>query len=433
MDFGSGVTDRAFFDNLSTLMDVLGEYDGPKAVVMFSSWMATSADWDTWFWDVAQRATLARAVIYPTWTPGLQAGGPTGGSPSLARLANESGGYFSPYTSDLTWSYARAQRDMACRYSVGFYIDPARAKSTRNVRVRVTRRGVEVRSPEVFKIWSAEEQRQNRMRAAFADPGQFEDPLMRVSVYPVRPRSAKEWEVFTAVNFPLPAGSEVTSVDVAATIAKATTKTVIRKFRKSIEVDAGDRDRTVTLYGLSGLKPGSYILQIVMGRPGSDDVQTATAHFAAPEVPAEGLFLRGPALAKVDPDGIRLRAGKAEGRHEEALDEILGDDAGVEPLVLHQIEPGDELLTLWEACTVDKAFDAPGATVERFVQDGDGQIVHTFEPVPLALTGKKKARCHGVLESLAADTLSPGRYRVEVQVKQGDELIARGLVPLLVQ
>jgi len=44
MDFGSGVTDRAFFDNLSTLMDVLGEYEGPKAVVMFTSWMATSAD-----------------------------------------------------------------------------------------------------------------------------------------------------------------------------------------------------------------------------------------------------------------------------------------------------------------------------------------------------------------------------------------------------
>jgi hypothetical protein len=43
---------------------------------------------------------------------------------SLDRLAADAGGRFSERTNDLSLGYARAQRDQACIYTIGFYDDP---------------------------------------------------------------------------------------------------------------------------------------------------------------------------------------------------------------------------------------------------------------------------------------------------------------------
>jgi VWFA-related protein len=85
----STITPRAFLDNLAVLSDVLAQYPGPKAVVLFSEWADRADQWDQSFWQTAEHASAGRTAFYPVWAPGLQAGSIAGGSPALARLANE--------------------------------------------------------------------------------------------------------------------------------------------------------------------------------------------------------------------------------------------------------------------------------------------------------------------------------------------------------
>jgi VWFA-related protein len=436
MDFGS-ITDRPFFDNLGTLMDVLAEYDGTKAVVMFSNWMATSADWDLQFWDVAERAALSRTVVYPVWAAGLQAGGPTGGSPSLARLANESGGRFTRNTSDLSVAYARAQRDLACRYAVGFYVDPDTATSRRTIRVRVKDGAGEIKYPEMFKVFSEEERRSSRMRAAFADPERFEDPLVRLSVFPMRPRSAKDWDAVVALQLPLPSRSEGVTLDVGLTLARGTTQ--LKDFRREVRIDDAESDsgsRQVTLYGHGSLKPGTYSLKAAIAYPGDDQIQTTEASVAVPAVPDEGLFLRGPVLLRIDPDGIRMQVGKKKVEERGAIDDILGPRGTVEPLVVRQAESDDDVLAVLEACTVDRDFIAGGSRILRSISVRGGEEVHRFDPVTLELPGKKgKPRCQDLVDRIPPGTLEPGRYQLDVVVEpaSGEEPLARARVPFMVK
>jgi VWFA-related protein len=185
------ITPRSFLDNVSVLMDVLAQYPGPKSVVLFSEWTDRADEWDTFFLETAEHAANARTTINPVWAPGLQAGGPTGGSPSLARLANESGGRFTRNVNDLSVGYARARRDLSCLYAIGYYADPDVSRKARTV--KVSAKGYETRTPERIRLWSEEQRRASALRAAFADPGPSDDPLVRVFAYPFRPMSGKRW------------------------------------------------------------------------------------------------------------------------------------------------------------------------------------------------------------------------------------------------
>ena len=78
---------------------------------------------DIWHWDVAVRATLSRTAIYPNWAAGVQIGSDVMGSRILSRFATETGGRSAAFTNDLSLTYRRAQRDLSCRYALGFYLE----------------------------------------------------------------------------------------------------------------------------------------------------------------------------------------------------------------------------------------------------------------------------------------------------------------------
>ena len=40
----------------------------------------------------------------------------------LVRLANDTGGRLTRATNDFSLGFARAQRDLGCRYTIGFYL-----------------------------------------------------------------------------------------------------------------------------------------------------------------------------------------------------------------------------------------------------------------------------------------------------------------------
>jgi VWFA-related protein len=427
--FGT-ISPRFFFDNLATVLDVLNVYDGTKALILYSPGIGTSTDWDTLFRDVVERSAAARAPIYPATM-----GGAVAGPPSLARLANETGGRGTWATNDMTLAYARVQRDLACRYAVGFYAEPAK-RGTRSVRVRVSERGARARFPELIRSWSERDRLASRLRAAFADPERFDEPLVRTMVVPARPKSAKEWEALAILHFPLPVESGNAKVNVDATLSRGNVR--LDKFQRKLELDpaaAGDSgDLPVTMLGTAELRPGSYNLTVALSRPGDSKVYTSQSRFTLPEVPEKGLIVNGPLLARATDKGVLLRGGDKVGEDDPELRSLIGEDGSVEPLIVHQIAPDDTLLAFWQVCTVDPTVWAEGPTIHRrFVKDGE--VVHELDPLPLQLTGKKKKKawCHGKGEKIPPGTLPVGRYRLQLSVEDRGERIAAGLVPFMVK
>jgi len=345
-DFGS-ITPRSFLDNLGVLADVLAQYPGPKAIVLFSEWAERSDDWDTFFLETAEHAAAARTAIYPVWAPGL-AGGPMGGSPSLARLASESGGRFTRNVNDLSLGYARAQRDLTCRYAIGFYAGADVSSKARTVSVRLKDGGHEVRAPERIRSWSDEQRQASRLRAAFADPGPNEDPLVRAVAFPFRPMSNKAWEVLLAVSFPLHVGEQGASREIGASLDAAHLN--IDRTSGQVDFPAPKNGRPglrpVTLYGTRKIKPGPHSLTVVIGEPGGEKLKTTRLDFTIPEVPQGQLIVRGPFMARVDSAGIRMRVDDKEVGDSE-LDELIGD-AGFVPLLVSQVRPDDTLIAAWE-------------------------------------------------------------------------------------
>jgi len=303
-DFGGGVSGSAYFDNLATLMDVLDQYDGPKGVVMFSEWMGQSNSDDLWFFDVAHHAAAARAAFYPVFTAGVQAG-PTGGPPGLSRLANESGGRMTFRTNDLSLGYARAQRDMSCRYGIGFYIDEGVTRPQR-VSVRTSRSGLQTRSPEQVKFFTEKERLENRLRAAIVDPGNFENPYVRSHAFAVGPASKKSWDTLLALHFRMKVDPEGSDLDVVATLDEGVSQVAKMRERFHIKPTADGSPQPVTVYGVRTLDPGLHTLTIVVNKAGSEIPQTTKLEFAIPNVPDDDVILRGPILAKALRSGVRI-------------------------------------------------------------------------------------------------------------------------------
>jgi len=427
----STITPRAFLDNLSVLSDVLAQHPGPKAVVLFSEWAARADDWDTFFWQTAEHASAARTMFYTVSVPGLQAGGVTGGSPALARLATESGGHFTRLVNDMSVAYVRARRDLSCRYALGFYSDPAASRTGRNIRVRVKEDDNRTRAPERIRLWSDEERQASRLRAAFSDPGPNEDPLVRALAFPFRPTSRGSWETLLAVNFPLHVSEqgEKRIVGVALDINTTTPKSGSELFEFPARKDGTAGVRPVSLYGVRKIKPGSHTLTVAISRPDGQEIKTTRLDFAIPKVPEGELLVRGPVLVRVDPDGIRMRIEGGKEIKDAELDELIGD-AGFVPLVVSQVKADDTLLAAWEICAVKTSAPA-GATIERRITS-EGEMVHRFDPIPVDLQGGKKLACQSGMDKLPGEVLDEGRYRFEVAVVDGDTDVAKGLRPLSV-
>ena len=436
---------RLWFDDLATLNDVLAAYDGSKGVVFFSDVVNRGTTQDLWYEDVTQRATIARAAFYPTFSAGMSTYQGSGGSlDSLDRLANETGGRMPPNTSfDLSISYARAQRDLSCRYALGFYVDPDDVTKPKNLRVHVDREDTQVRFPEMIRLWSEDEVRQSREKAAFADAENFESALVRAFAFPIRMKSNKSWDTLLAGSFDVPVPAEGIELKVGATLSKNQLQTTIAKATETVAIPAPADGKAgsvpVTVVGDRTLKSGQYYLTVVGSLPGGKArVASARVDITVPQIPEGLIVLRGPILARIVRTGILVRADKKDDETNPnlaVLKDLMGEHGSFEPLLVHQVEPVDTIVSLWEACTAGKGVPEVPAVVERRIVGEDGRVALQLDPVPLEMTGNKKIRCGGKLDHFEASKLSPGEYTVDVEIKdtQKGELIAKGSVPLLVE
>ena len=435
-DTGSG---RIWFRDLEHLMDVLAAYDGPKAVVFFSNGLGSGATNDLWYEDVVTAAIAGRSAFYPTYaglnnfTPGGVALG------ALNRLAGETGGRMPPNTSyDPSISYVRAQRDLSCRYTLGFYIDPdAKVKAKpKRIRVSVNRKNTQVRFPNAYKPWSVEDLRESRMRAAYHDPQQFENPLVRASAYPIRLKSAGAWDTLLTAHFNLPMSGEPRTIEVGAILKRGSTQ--VDKYKSTIEItppSSGD-SRSVTLVGHNTLKPGQYTMTLVASEPGGRKVVSSEVDFTVPMIPEGLMILQSPILARVARDGVLIRADKKDKNrpHADALRDIIGEGGSFEPLLVHAVERTDTLIMLWEVCMVGEGAPQGPFVADRRVLTEDGEMVHDLGRVDINLR-EGKTLCGGELDSFEADVLQSGEYVIEVVVSHKDtgDMITRATTPLLVE
>jgi hypothetical protein len=292
------------------------------------------------------------------------------------------------------------------------------------VRVRVEGK-YEVRAPEIFRTWSEEERRKSRTRAAFADPDNFSDPLVRSHVFAMRPASKKSWDAIAALQFPISLGPDGAELDVSAVLTRDGKQVRKSSHELRIEPQAGKpgEDLSVIIVGDATVKPGPHQLSIVMAGIDGDVLQTTQVEFTIPEIPKNQLVFRGPILARVVEHGLLLKVDGEE--RSPLLDQVIGPDASFEPLLVNQIDPDDVLLARWELCSTGGEVPT-GVTIRRSINVGQ-EVAHSLDPVDLDLQGKKIA-CQGLLDRVPAGTLASGRYRFNVEaVTEEGEAVARGL------
>jgi len=431
-EYPVGASGQSYFANVSTLMDVLGSYDGPKAVILFSEAgnvgnQVRLTDYDS----VAAHAAATRSVIYPAKPELLTAGG----ADTLSRLANKSGGRMPMFSNDLSLPYRRAQRDLSCRYTVGAYIDPVEGRQPQKFSLATSRPGVALRAPEMIQLFTEESKKQAKLGAAYADPGAFERPLVRAFAFPAVPAGGNKWETLLAVNFPAPVATTGADIDVKAVLRRDNLK--VDDFKRQVHVDpatGGAPSRSVTLLGDSKLQEGQYDLTVVLTNPKGEEIVAAQTAFTVPQVPEDLLILRGPIMGRVVPGGLFLRANPKEQAENTRLGKALGPENGFEALVVDEIAASDKLLFYWSACVAGKNPLGGGVVVARSVRNSKGETAHTFPSVPLKLEDRgKSVSCQDMLETLPANTLAAGDYHLDVVVTHANgDMIAQGTSPLSV-
>ena len=424
------VSGKQYFENMATLLDVLAAYDGSKAVILYSATVTAPGTTDELFRDLTTRAAVGRSVVYPTGRRGRKTATPRAGERVLARLASDTGGLVGESGTEATKLYGKIQRHLACRYSLGFYLDTDKARAPEDIVVSVGKPAVTVRYPAQVRLWSADETRASRQRAAFADPEQFDNPLVRTVTYPLGPDSPTSWSTIVAVHAPLPIGPDGEMLDISAELFRDGEKVADFFRRMDFEpLATGPGVQPFTLFGEASLKKGEHELRVVLSKPDEKQVVASTIRFDVPEVPWSELMLRGPLLARVEQEGLAIRADKTAGV---LLWETIGDQS-FEPLTVHEIRPSDTLLAGWQACRVKKEDRLEhGARVERVIVDLDGNAAHRLPSVPLRLEGDKEVQCHRGLDKIEPGTLEPGEYMYEVAVTRAGERVLEQSTPLLV-
>jgi hypothetical protein len=253
--------------------------------------------------------------------------------------------------------------------------------------------------------------------------------LIRTIAFVARPNSLGAWDTFVAIHAPIPVGPEGRTLTVSAVLSRDGEK--IRTFAKELTLAApetGSQFQPITLFGDGSTKPGHYKLNVALSAPGEKRVVGSSVAFDVPEVPTDQLILSGPLLARVEEHGLAV---SSDGAEPVLLRQVIGDGSSFEPLTVHEIDPNDTLLAYWEACRYRNKPDLTGARISRRIVDAEGNVIHELGTDALKLQGGK-IQCHNALERVDPGTLAPGEYSVELVVQQADKVIAREVVPLLV-
>jgi VWFA-related protein len=420
------------FDALTSLIRMLADHEGSKAIVLFSdlstkiedrafSWRPLIAtplaiDYDRQFEALATSATDARVAIYPVHSRGLTV---RSSSHRLARLAVETGGRFTQYTNDLSLAYRRAQRDLACRYAVGFYDRRPTEDRLRRLNLRVRRRGVRVIHPVLYRFGSGDAASRSLGETVYTAPSAFLSDEVRGGVFPIRPISPKRWEAAVALRFPVtvPAG-EPRVVSFGAKLDDPARRAV-HAFDSAVTVrghGSSGGERPFVVVESLDIAPGVYDLSIAVDDPGAGKPRSAVTRVELPPLPRRGPVLVEPLLLRAAARGVQVQWGGNLIPRNAGL-----DIAALVPLLSGASTSNESLIALTRLCRLRPGDDGPAVRVERTVIGAGGETVLALPPVELESVGPEEDRCRSLIDELTTSSLEPGPYAFVVSARPAGE------------
>jgi hypothetical protein len=328
----------------------------------------------------------------------------------------------------MSLGYARARRDQACIYSLGFYVDDFAEDRIGDVTVCVCRKGMRAVHPSKYVIRSKERKRISMLKAAWISPEMFQSGLVRAHVFPMRPASDDAWSVVLAVSFPVPlaeTGGANARREFGALLQQGAKN--IHSFARSIALQPDSPDVTtapeVTFLQSLELAPGPYTLTTVLSDPAGTVPHATRIEIEVPEILEREPFLVGPVLGRRSGSNIVVTGGGAEPDADK-----ISDPAGFQPLLVQQVDGPVDLVALTQACVVGskryfkKKGDQPTGVVDRKMRASSGESIGQIEPVEMTLEGEGQVRCATLVDVLPASRLPSGEYEFEaaLSAQEGD-------------
>ncbi len=422
-------TEEGFFAGLEALCDVLAAVPGPKAAVVYSQWQGAG---DLYFYEsdfrrLAALAGDARVSFYPVEAQGLTAFGYPGGSPGLHRLGSYTGGRVTRGTNDLTLAVARAERDLACRYTIGFYDRRPREDQAHEVRVAVRRSGLRVLHASDYTFRSPSARQVSLVKAAFMVPGMFDTGIVRAYVFPLRPVDKSRWRCLVSVEFSLPvfaARQQAAPTGFGFTVRDKSHVVYSGRGDYSLQslAAAEPTERRVAFVDETELGTGDYTITAVIYDPVTQRPSTSDVKIVVPKVPRKGIFLVGPYLGLRAGEDLVVRPGRRGNAERPDGNEAppgnrYGSAASFEPLLVSQVERGRTLVALTQACVSrDRHVDYRRFAIRRSLFLENGTEAGTFPDVPLEAPTSKGWQCQPLVDLLPSASLRPGSYRFKVAI-----------------
>lgn len=426
------------FEALGDVIDLMAEYEGQKAIVLYSDlptkiedvfgrpMVLTPAafDYDRQFEAVSVAATEARVPIYPIHTSGLSLWSP---SERLARLAVESGGRFTRNTNDLSLAYVRARRDIGCRYAVGFYDTPERQGQMRRVNLRVRRPGLRVQHPVHYRFGVHEQGRQSRSEIAYSAPAPFQDLAVNGTLFVVRPATARRWQALVALSFPVRVHEqESRTVSFGAKLDDGARRAA-HAFDSEMTVIGGghEEERSVVVLEPVVLAPGGYELSVVVDDPEGGGLRTRVSTVDVPPLPRAGLVVGRPLL-------LAEARGNVTVNWNEALLPLAGgaSESDTRPVLEGTPVSGGPLTAVIHLCWAGKESESVRVDVERWVRSSETGESRRLLPIEVDLQGGGAASCQRLAGAVPIESLTPGEYehRLRFRIPGGGLPVERAVL-----
>jgi hypothetical protein len=326
---------------------------------------------------------------------------------------------------DLTLGAAKARRDLACRYTLGFYDRSPGEYRQRALRVGTTRPGLRVVHGSRYSFRSPEERRKSRLTAAWMVPGMFEGDVVRAHVFPLRPATPRTWELELAVEFPvrLVEKAAPSAIYRLGGVVRAGTKVehrFSREVRFASKTGGPLPDRKFSFLQRLDLAPGAYDLTVLLEDPDQEKIFTTNLRVEVPAIPRGEVILVSPMLARRAGGDLVVRGGVRQESKKSFLDDPEGDQTGTSasftPILVHEV-PATQPIAAWtSACLVTRRDDATAVTIARHLFRDDQSTVGSLEPLALDLRGKEPVRCERLLDILPVQALPEGGYRFEASL-----------------
>jgi hypothetical protein len=356
----------------------------------------------------------------------------------LSRLAVETGGRLTRATNDLSLGYARAQRDLGCRYTIGIYVESGDEGVTHRMTLKVLKPGLRVHHPGQYMFRPESVREEARVMAAFMAPEMFRTDYVRAYPFTLQPRTPGSWDLLIAVNFPVTFGDIDDPDDRSfktefGAIVHQRSK-IYHEFNRSITVrspsESAIKERRFTFLEPVILEPGRYTLTVVVAEAGSRPGPGATRiEFEIPDVPRKELMLVAPILGRPRAENIVVRGDGPEtdrrrhGSAELAAYDVVGQRGSFEPMIVQRAGELETLLTRNKACLVGTRRQAPETTIGRSLAREEEPGLD-LPPIPLELEKDGKVMCQDLFEIIDDAMIDPGHYLFEAVIEESRKMPA---------